>query len=520
VTPSGGDAPSAPAGPEPNAVSGSTRSRGAQGVVGTLLVCLGALAMIGSIAAVSVFAAASTARTAPAPGPTSAPVPAPSAEPVRPPRVVDPFEAGEPAGQPRPELPRAREDRGSYAEHAASPLGVSDDDAVWGDRQAPATIVSFLDLECEYSRQLLPDLVRLKARFGRELRWVWKNRPLAGHAEGREAARVLSAIQQRHGGVGVFRFVVEAAYSEQPLSRAALERWAKSAGLDLEAAAEPVQESEAALRVERDVALGARFGVRATPVLFLNGIRLDGLRPLAELERAIARELATARWLGAGGMRPSRIYASRTEQNLLGVGEEAPSRECVPLEGSPSAGPELALVTIVQFSDYECAFCKQSAPVLAGLGRRFGGQLRMVWKSFPLPQHARARVAANFALAARAIGGDGAFWRVHELLLAEQGELDEATLSEVAARAGMGEKPLLQAAQSGQHDGAIAADLRLGKRLGVEGVPTFFVNGRRISGVASRAGFESTIADELASARKIAVSSAERGVYGLLCPER
>jgi protein-disulfide isomerase len=264
--------------------------------------------------------------------------------------------------------------------------------------------------------------------------------------------------------------------------------------------------------------LAARFGVRSTPTLFVNGVRLEGLRPLAELRGAVARELATARWLRASGMPVSQIYLRRTQQTLLGIGDEAPSRECVPLEGSPAQGPESALVTIVQFSDFECSFCKQSAPVLKALLPRFKDQLKMVWKSFPLPQHTYARPAAKFALEAREVGGDRAFWIVHEMLLAEKGELDDRKLTQIAQRAGLPEKPLLDAAHSGEHDAELLADVKLGRQLDVEGVPTFFVNGRRISGVASRRSFDGLVLEELASARKIAAASREtETIYRLLC---
>lgn len=517
VTPGGGNPPSASPSTAPRE-SHSSRSHGGQALASGLLVGFGVLAMVACV--VGLFVVGTTPGAKP-PVPPSASVS--SARPALTPQLpaaapLSPGDTSEWNEEPAQAPPLDEGERVASPQDELAPLTVTSADAVWGKADAPVTLVSFLDLECGFSRQLLPDLVRLKAEFDSDLRWVYKHRPLADHALGAHAARTFAKVHGVYGKVGMFRLALEAAASEEPLGANVLDSWITRAKLDPSRLAGEGVESAAAARVDADLELAALYGLRSTPVLFVNGIRIDGLRPLSQLRAAIARELATARWLAAAGMPRSSIHLQRTRYNLLGVGEDAPSRECVPVDGSPALGAETPLVTVVQFSDYECRFCKQSAPLLKALLSRFKGQIKLVSKSYPLPQHEQARAAAKFALEARELGGDRAFWRVHELLLAEPNDLDESVLAAVARRAGLPEKPLLAAARSDRHEAAIAADVELAEKLEVEGVPTFFVNGRRVSGVASAASFENLVIEELASARKIASASRGPGaIERLLC---
>jgi protein-disulfide isomerase len=142
----------------------------------------------------------------------------------------------------------------------------------------------------------------------------------------------------------------------------------------------------------------------------------------------------------------------------------------------------------------------------------------VVWKDYPLPQHKRARLLANFAADAFSRGASAGFWAVHDGLFARAGELDDGALGELAGKAGLDSALLLVAAHAGAHDAAIRRDLALGEQLGVTGTPTFFANGRRIQGALALEQFDALIRSELASAEHIVARGVVRDkLYRLVC---
>ncbi|HWZ89456.1 MAG TPA: thioredoxin domain-containing protein, partial [Polyangiaceae bacterium] len=279
---------------------------------------------------------------------------------------------------------------------------------------------------------------------------------------------------------------------------------------DLASAGEPV--------VVADLELAGQFAVRSTPLSFMNGQRVEGERTPDELERLLLDERRSAAWVLASGAPAKDLYVTRTSGNLIGVGEQETTRVCAPVSDSPTRGPADALVTLVEFSDFECPYCKQVEPTLKTLLARYPRSLRLVWKDYPLPQHQNARLLANFAADAATRGSNAGFWAVHDGLFLKAGEVDDGVLGELAGKAGLDGALLLIAARAGAHDAAIHADVALGERLGVSGTPTFFANGRRVQGALALDQFDALIRTELASAERIVARGVARDkVYRLVC---
>jgi protein-disulfide isomerase len=138
-------------------------------------------------------------------------------------------------------------------------------------------------------------------------------------------------------------------------------------------------------------------------------------------------------------------------------------------------GDPEAPITIVEYGDFECPYCKAAAPVLRKLIDGSDGQVRLVWRHFPLFQvHAFALTAA---LAAEASGDR--FWDMHDILLSNQEHLTDQDLEAYAARLGVGPVtgPTAQA-----YKPAIHADYEAGTEAGVRGTPTLFIDGRLYTG--------------------------------------
>lgn len=150
--------------------------------------------------------------------------------------------------------------------------------------------------------------------------------------------------------------------------------------------------------------------------------------------------------------------------------------------GSPSLGSESAAVTLVEFSDFECPFCSRFATTLEEVKKTYGDRIRIVFRQFPLPIHANAQKAAEASLCAR---DQDRFWEMHDLLFAEQHQLQPEHLNEKAARLGLDAAEFARCLDSGKHEQRVHADLKAGTGVGVNGTPAIFVNGRPVPGGAA-----------------------------------
>jgi protein-disulfide isomerase len=140
-------------------------------------------------------------------------------------------------------------------------------------------------------------------------------------------------------------------------------------------------------------------------------------------------------------------------------------------------GPGTAAVTLVEYGDYECPFCGQAYPIVKEIQRRLGDQLRFVFRNFPLTQsHPHAEHAAE---AAEAAGAQDRFWEMHDYLFEHQRALDDAYLLEYAAALNLDQARFKHDLTVHTFADRVREDFRSGVRSGVNGTPTFFINGTR-----------------------------------------
>lgn len=145
------------------------------------------------------------------------------------------------------------------------------------------------------------------------------------------------------------------------------------------------------------------------------------------------------------------------------------------LEGDPTAP-----VILVEYGDYECSYCAAAHPVVKALQRRFRGRIGFVYRHFPLTQvHPHAAHAAESAEAA---GSVDLFWPMHDTLFEHQNALDDRHLATYAERVGVPGGVVAMALESEQFAPRIRRDFLSGVRSGVNGTPSFFINGQKYEG--------------------------------------
>ncbi|HZU14142.1 MAG TPA: DsbA family protein [Chloroflexota bacterium] len=149
-------------------------------------------------------------------------------------------------------------------------------------------------------------------------------------------------------------------------------------------------------------------------------------------------------------------------------------------------GPATAPVTLLEYGDYECPYCGQANQVVQAVQQQVGDGLRYAFRNFPLTQiHPYAYGAA---LAAEAAGAQGKFWEMHNLLYAHQNALGMQNLMRYADQLGLDMDKFRRAMHTDEFAGKIRADIESGLESGVQGTPTFFINGRMYEGPTSPQG--------------------------------
>jgi Protein-disulfide isomerase len=140
-------------------------------------------------------------------------------------------------------------------------------------------------------------------------------------------------------------------------------------------------------------------------------------------------------------------------------------------------GPEDAPVTLVEYGDYECPHCGAAHPVVQSIQKQMGTNLRFVFRNFPLTElHPHAQHAAE---AAEAAAPSGKFWEMHDVLFENQRHLTDEDLKGYAARVGADADAVASALSDHAYEARVREDFLSGIRSGVNGTPTFFINGVR-----------------------------------------
>jgi protein-disulfide isomerase len=223
-----------------------------------------------------------------------------------------------------------------------------------------------------------------------------------------------------------------------------------------------------------------------------NKSRFGGQRKadlLTQLEQMLKRE-ATSR-------RASAYRRELARAAHLRILLEPPRVEVAIPASAPALGPSSAPVTIVEFTDYQCPYCTRAQATVEQVLSTYEGKVRLVYRDFPLDFHRQAFAASS---AARCAGEQDRFWDYHRGLLTTPGGFDEEDFKGRAAELGLDATLFASCLASERHHATIRESWAAATELGVEATPTFFINGRQISGARPFEDFQEIIEEELAIA--------------------
>jgi len=227
------------------------------------------------------------------------------------------------------------------------------------------------------------------------------------------------------------------------------------------------------------------------PLIFVIGLGfgylLRGWAPLPDPTPAAAESASSSEPVAAVPQADAEV--SSTNQQVV--------RYDVPVDDDPVLGADDAPITIVEFSDYECPYCRQwHVEVYSQLIETYGDQIRFVYRDFPLESiHSNANSAA---LAANCAHEQGVFWDYHDMLFSmEQGLGGEAYL-EYASQLELDEGAFEECLKSERYQEEVQSDFEFAANLGVRSTPTFFINGIAVVGAQPFEIFQQVIERELA----------------------
>ena len=180
----------------------------------------------------------------------------------------------------------------------------------------------------------------------------------------------------------------------------------------------------------------------------------------------------------------------RQEREAKAVEDQFKNPVKLPTEGSPTKGPKDAKVTIIEFSDFECPFCKRGADTMDELLKAYPKDVKLVFKNLPLPFHKQAGPAAKAALAA---GKQGKYWEMHDRLFNNQRRLSDSFYEEQAKDLGLDVAKFKADMKDPEFEKQIKEDMALAKKHGISGTPGFFVNGIAVKGAMPADHFKGII---------------------------
>ena len=364
--------------------------------------------------------------------------------------------------------------------------------------KAPVTLIEYADFHCPYSRLAAASVKKIMTQYPTTVRMIFRHFPNAGSSPGSGAffTHEASACAYEQGKFWPFH---DAVFDlPEPPKELDLARIAQGAGVEPNRFQECLKSGKYRKAIQEEIRRAKEDNIFGTPTFVIkvaNEYRSSGTFVPEQFEQLME----------------SILNPKRGNQNQPAAPSRAAPRQVSPepkkpvffsdLEGKPSKGPQSAPVTLVEFSDFHCPFCKRVGPTLDKLLENYPKKVRRIWRHFPLSFHQGSQRTHE---ASQCAAEQGKFWEYHDKLFENQAALAEgdAVLSRLADEAGMKRKKFEECLAKGRYKDSVKKDIAAGEAAGVRGTPAFFINGNPVSGAQPYENFEKIVQNELGGTAK------------------
>lgn len=355
-----------------------------------------------------------------------------------------------------------------------------------GPDTAPITLMDFSDFHCPFCKKIIPTIQQIMQNYPGKVRWIFRHYPLsATPGAGSFLTHEASVCAQEQGKF--WEFHDEVYQREAPPRESDQYAIAEKIGLDQSKFRECLGSGRYRNFLQQELSEGGKRGVQGTPTVFVNDKTVAGAYPYEHFVQVIE-----------GVLNPGKNPPPTAPALEAPPPSPTEAVKFDDLEGRPSLGPKKAPITLVEFSDFHCPFCKRVSPTLEELMKNYPEKVRRVWRHYPLAMHAGADRTHE---ASECANEQGKFWEYHDKLFEAQGTLwDDAALNAIAVSAGADQKKFEQCLTSGKYKELIQKEISRGNQVGVQGTPAVFVNGKLVSGAQPYESFDQIVKGELSKA--------------------
>ena len=381
------------------------------------------------------------------------------------------------------------------------------DAVAMGEKDAPVTVINFSDFQCPFSKRSVDLMDKINKDYKGKVRYVFKHFPLGFHKQAKPAAKAAIAAQKQ----GKFWEFYKKAFSNiKEIKEENFEKWAKELGLDVEKFKKDMADPAVAKQLANDMKQGSQFGVRGTPTMFINGVRIVGANA-PKIEKIIKAQIINGEKLKAKGDKDPYTTLVKNGKTKYTPPKRKPPK--IPSDiykiaipkTSPMWGEKDAPVTMILFDDFQCPFCKRLHGTYKKIKKEFGGKVRIFYIQRPLKFHPNAPAAAWATIAAQK---QGKFWEMYDKLFNEQKkwsrdkEIDKY-LEKAGKEIGLDIAKFKKVYADPATKAIVDSDGKLADKLKVRGTPGTFVNGRFIGGAYPFESFKAVIEEELKRAKPL-----------------
>jgi len=360
---------------------------------------------------------------------------------------------------------KAAESKKAEVEAANSP--------VRGSPTAPVTIIEYADFQCPFCAKAKPTVDQILEEYPGKVKVVFKNFPLPFHEDAMLAHRAALAA----GRQGKFWEMHDLIFShQQAIKRDDLLAMAKTLGLDMNRFSADLGSDAVKAEIEAERNEGRLSGVDGTPTFYVDGTEMVGAMGVSQFEAAI-------------------------DKSLRAKGIET-IKSPVMADGGPARGPDHAPVTVLWYSDVTSPLTASASKLIDQVLEAYPREVRVVFKNRPLEFHQEAALAHEALMAAAA---QGKFWAMHRIMVAHQNALSADDLMRYAGEAGLDTQKFYSALTARTYRDQVQKDVSQAREAGVNGVPVFFVNGKRIDGVQTLSSFKAIVDQQVQGSRVAAV---------------